>query len=209
MTIKKLIVGSMRSNCYIVSDQSEALIIDPGDDADYIIRTIEEQELTPKAIIATHGHFDHVLAALELKLAYAIPFYMHKADEFLLKRMASSARHFINYDPGPPPEVDIYLKDNSILKINNFKFKIISSPGHTPGSVCLYFKKEKALFVGDLIFADGTFGRTDHIYSNKEELARSVAKIMKFPRNTIVYPGHGEEFTLHRKTSPQEKPRLS
>lgn len=194
----RLPVGQMQSNCYLFWDEKtlETIIIDPGDTADFIIGKIQELELVPLAIIATHGHFDHVMAVLELKLAYNIPFYMHKEDEFLLDRMRDSAKHFVNFDPGPAPEVDIYLKDNSKLKIANCELVIVHTPGHTPGSVCLYSKKENTVFVGDLIFADGSTGRADFAYSDKAQMARSVEKVKKLPSGTIVYPGHGGEFVL-------------
>ncbi len=205
MNIKRLVLGTLQANCYLVwESQNEAIIIDPGDDTDFIIQTILEHELVPRAIIATHGHFDHIMAALEIKLIYNIPFYMHKADEFLLERMDSSARHFINFDPGPPPDVDIYLKSNSTLEISNLELEILHTPGHTPGSVCLY--SEGCVFVGDLMFADGTCGGTDHAYSNKSELAASVDKIKKL-RSSIIYPGHGEEFTLRRRNFRRVTPQ--
>lgn len=199
--IKTLEVGQMRSNCYLFwKDPENAIIIDPGDDADYIIQNIRELELTPSAVIATHGHFDHIMAALELKLAYKIPFYIHEKDEFLLTRMEKSAKLFVGFDPGPAPEADIYLKNDSILEIpasagrGNCQLKIIPAPGHTPGSVCLYDKPN--LFVGDLLFADGATGRADFVYSDKEKLKKSIKKISRLPKETIIYPGHGESFIL-------------
>lgn len=203
MNIKCLSLGTMKSNCYLVWGNGDAVVIDPGDDAEFIISTLNELELTPKAIIATHGHFDHVMAVLELKLAYKISFYMHEKDSFLLKRMRESAKHFMGFDPGPAPKIDVYLKDNSKLKIENCELKIVSTPGHTPGSVSLYSKANNALFVGDLIFADGLTGRVDFSYSNKTRLEKSIEKIMKLPENTIVYPGHGDKFTLRKKMLQQ------
>lgn len=201
MNIKRLALGQMQSNCYLVWDsQKNAIIIDPGDDADFIAQNINEQELTPQAILATHGHFDHVMAAFTLKLIYQIPFYMHKADEFILARMTESAQYFLNFDPGPSPEVDIYLKDKSILKIENYELKILHTPGHTPGSVCFYFEKERSMFTGDLIFAGGGLGRADFKYSDKRELVKSINKIKKMPNNTVIYPGHGAEFQLSSHT---------
>lgn len=196
--IERLKVGQMEANSYLVWEgkKKEAIILDPGDDADFIIQTILTREVTPKAIIATHGHFDHTMAVLELKLAFKVPFYMHKEDEFLLERIESTAKHFINFDPGPPPEVDIYLKDKSKLSIGGIQFEAIHTPGHTPGSICLYLKRENALFVGDLVFADGYVGRTDFSYSDKTDLINSIAKIRSLPKETTLYPGHGEEFQI-------------
>lgn len=188
----------MDENCYIVwdKDTKEAIIIDPGDDSDYIIENINKEDLTPRAIIATHGHFDHTMAVLPLKLSFNIPFYMHKEDGFLLKRIEKTAKHFVDFDPGPPPKVDIFLTDKATISIGKIRFSIIHTPGHTPGSVCLHFKDEKIIFVGDLIFADGYVGRTDFKYGDKIKLSESINKL---PDNITVYPGHGEEFTLHKR----------
>lgn len=196
--VKKLVVGQMQENCYVVWDTStnQSIIIDPGDDADFITQFIQSEELDPQAIVATHGHFDHTMAVLELKLAFNIPFYMNKDDVFLLERIESTSKHFVNFDPGPPPEIDFFLQNNSLLKIGNIEFRIMSIAGHTPGSTAFYLKDSKAVFVGDLIFADGSFGRTDFSYSDKSELLNSVAKINKLPSGTIIYPGHGEEFIV-------------
>lgn len=198
MNIRQLIVGQMQENCYIVwgDDPKEALIIDPGDDSEYIIEQVQKEELAPTAIIATHGHFDHTMAVLPIKLSYDIPFYMHKDDKFLLKRIDKTAEHFVNFNPGPPPKVDIYLDDKSNIIIGKLNFKIIHTPGHTPGSVCLYFPRDKALFVGDLIFENGYVGRTDFKYGDKVKLYDSLNKL---PEGAKVYPGHGGSFTLHKR----------
>jgi glyoxylase-like metal-dependent hydrolase (beta-lactamase superfamily II) len=190
-----LTVGQLQTNCYLVyNDQNqEAIIIDPGDDADYIMRVISDLEVKPVKIIATHGHFDHLLAASELKLAFKIPFLMHKNDEALLKWMRKSCQYFCGFDPGPAPKIDEYLEDK--LKIQNEKFKIIFTPGHTPGGVTLYNKTQNIAFVGDTVFKDG-IGRYDFPYSDKEELFKSIQKILKLPKETIIYPGHGERTTI-------------
>ena len=195
MKISRLPVGQMESNCYIVWDEKThgALIIDPGDEAEFITQKIIENELAPVAIAATHGHFDHVMAALTLQLAFGIPFYINKEDEFLVQRMRYSAKYFLKTDPGPQPETVPLGKE---FKVTNLEFKIIPVSGHTPGSVCFYNKKEKALFSGDLIFADGYIGRTDFSYSDKNDLKNSIVKVMELPKDTVVYPGHGTEFEL-------------
>ncbi len=201
MQVTTLAVGQMSSNCYLLQDNSNnCVIVDPGDDGEFIIQKILDMDLKPQAILATHGHFDHILAALELKLAFGIPFYMNKKDEFLLSRMRASTKHFAGFDPGPPPKIDFDLRPDSELKIpacagrENCKLKIISTPGHTPGSVSVLANDK--LFVGDVIFADGSTGRTSHVYSSVKDLGKSIQKILKLPSDTIVYPGHGESFLL-------------
>lgn len=199
--VKLLKVGQLRTNCYLVTDDisSKALIIDPGDGVDFIQRKISDEEVTPTKIIATHGHFDHILAVNELKLAYNIPFLMHKNDEFLLERMRSSCKFFTGYDPGPPPTVDGFLTRSNPVKLGKYKFKTIQTPGHTPGGISLYSKKEKVVFVGDLMFERGGVGRTDFSYSSKSDLDKSIEKILKLPNDTEVYSGHGESFLSSKR----------
>ena len=199
--VKKLVVGQLQTNCYLVFDEkkSEAIIIDPGDGADYIIRILNDLDVRPTKIVATHGHFDHILAVNELKLAYKIPFLMNKKDEVLLKWMRKSCKFFTGFDPGPPPKVDKYL--NKLLKVGDLKFEIIETPGHSPGSVSLYSNKLGVVFVGDVIFAGGGVGRTDFKYSNRKDLEKSIKKLFKLPKNTIVYSGHGAETTIGEEIS--------
>ena len=171
--IETLVVGQMATNCYIAG----GIIIDPGDDAEYIMSHLKT---APTMIIATHGHFDHIMAAYALQLAFNIPFYIHEDDKFLLASMQSSANHFLGFthvDPPPKPS-----------KIQNISF--IHTPGHTPGSICLYFKKEGVVFTGDTIFAGGAVGSTDHKYSNP--LSQSIKKFLALPPETKIFPGHGD-----------------
>lgn len=175
MNIETLVVGQMATNCYIV----DGIIIDPGDDAEYIMSHCKTK---PTMIVATHGHFDHIMAAYALQLAYNIPFYIHKKDIFLLARMQSSAKHFLGLKDIDPPPYPSEMKD----------IMYIHTPGHTPGSICLYFPKNNILFSGDTIFAGGAVGRTDHEYSDKAALSRSIQTILSLPPETKLFPGHGE-----------------
>lgn len=193
---RTLPVGQLATNCYLVISDKQALIIDPGDDADFIMRIISDEDVTPRKIVATHAHYDHILAVTELKLAYKIPFLMHRKDEFLLKEMKKSAKYFSGISTDPIPKVDKYIKGGDTLTINNQKLNIIDTPGHTPGSVTLYDDSSRSLFVGDLIFALGGVGRTDFRYSKAFDLKESIKKILKLPSETKVYPGHGEETTI-------------
>lgn len=198
MEIITLQVGQMQENCYLVTDMQtkQTVIIDPGDDADYIERIIADNQLIPRQIIATHGHFDHIMAVLELKLAYNIPFKINFQDKFLVKNMSFSARHFIGIEPGPPPPVEGTLSENNIIKIGSIRLTVLETPGHTPGSICLYNKEDKILFTGDTLFAEGGIGRTDFKYSNHSDLLSSLKKIFRLPANTRILPGHGLPSTL-------------
>ena len=198
INVLTLPVGQMRTNCCIVSskESTDCMIIDPGDDADYIERIISDNKFNPVMILATHGHFDHIMAATELKLAYDIPFVIQERDEFLVKNMQPSAKHFLGIDVDPPPEIDEYLKDGDKLTVGNIELEVVETPGHTPGSICLYLPREKLILTGDTLFADGGVGRTDFSYSSSQDLGNSLKKIFKLPAKTTIYPGHGRESTL-------------
>ncbi len=195
LDITTLVVGQMATNCYIVHDRNtkQALIIDPGDDAEYITDTIIKLNLTPIAILATHGHFDHVMAAFALQIAFGIPFMINPADTFLLKRMQETARHFLGVQAiDPPPRVDTALLDSQQLAVGDCLCTLWLGPGHTPGSMVLYHADSNSVFVGDILFADGAVGSTDHTYSSSADLKASIAKIRSLPENTTIYPGHGD-----------------
>lgn len=197
MKILTLPVGQMQSNCYLVIDEKsqEAIIIDPGDDGDFIIRRIQDEGVKPSLIVTTHGHFDHVMAATELKLAFKIPFYIHENDQSILNRHQATARYFLGVNVDPPPQVDHYLKEGDIVHVGKEKLTVMETPGHTPGSICFYSAPN--LFCGDLLFADGGVGRTDLSGGNQQLLYKSIKeKIFTLPDKTIIYPGHGEPTTV-------------
>lgn len=198
MEIRRLVVGQLQTNCYLSIDRNsrQCLIIDPGDDADYIMRVIADEKVEPERAIATHGHFDHIMAGTELQLAYNIPFAIHAKDEFLVKRMQESARYFTGITAGPPPKITSQLKQGQRLRLGKTSFAVIETPGHTPGSLTLYCEKEKVAFVGDLLFADGGVGRTDFSYSSHKKLESSIRKILKFPPETVLLSGHGPETSV-------------
>ena len=196
LTIKRMPVGPMAANCYLVyEEEGKALIIDPGDEAEFISRVILEKGLAPQRIIATHGHFDHLLAANELKLAFDIPFLASKKDSFLISRIPILAKKYLG-EAALPLKIDSNIKEGDKIRVGKYVFEVIETPGHTPGSLCLLEMREKVLFGGDLIFKDGSVGRYDFGYSDKEVLKISVAKILKLPGDTTIYPGHSEEFTV-------------
>ena len=203
MPVETLPVGQLQTNCYLYYDAAtrKALIIDPGDDADFILQKIKDLSLTPLSIVATHGHFDHLLAATELKLAFNLPFLLHPADQPLLKRTRQTALFFTGLYPDPPPPIDRPLKPGQLLRVGESRLKVIATPGHTPGSVSLYSKEDRLAFVGDLLFAHGDVGRTDLWGGNPQKLQTSIKKILSLPENTRLYPGHGPATTV-----AEEKP---
>lgn len=198
MEIEKLVVGQLDTNCYLVwcKKTKEALIIDPGDEGNYVSEKILAKNLKPKAIVATHGHFDHVLAVTELKLAFNIPFYLNQKDQPFLDRIEKTTEHFAHFRSDPPPKVDVFLKDKDTIHFGNQTLQVIETPGHTPGGISLYSKG--VLFSGDTLFARGV-GRTDFSYSSDKDLKASVKKLLKLPPETEVYPGHGPQTTIEEE----------
>lgn len=196
-SVETLVVGNLQTNCLLfIKSNRDCLIIDPGDDAEYILNRINDLELNPKAIIATHGHFDHIISVNELKHSLCIPFLMNKKDEKLLLWFRKSTKHFVNKDPGPRPIVDQYLGKIKNSFLDSFSLEVISTPGHTPGSVSLYSENDSLIFSGDLIFKGGFIGRTDLPYSDKKQILKSIEKVLTLPDHTIVYTGHGEHTTI-------------
>ena len=190
MKYQKLIVGDLQTNCYLVwnEDSRKVVIIDPADESDFISDEIQRLDLIPEAIWLTHGHFDHVLAALDLKLIFNIPIIGSKLDSFLIDRTTKTANYFGSKVNIPEFNIDKETIDSD-------EFEIMRIPGHTPGSIGFYTKKENLLFSGDVIFRDGV-GRTDFSYGNAKELNESIEKIKKLPEDTLICPGHGEEFVI-------------
>jgi len=201
LKIETLTLGQLQTNCYLVyCDQThEGIIIDPADEGQYIIQKIQELKFKPLAIIATHAHFDHILASLELKLAFQIPFLIHPKDKFLLKQTQTSAKHWLGINVDPPAPPDKYLKENQKINFGNQKLYTIETPGHTPGGISLYSQKENTIFTGDTIFAHGSIGRHDFSYSSESNLYQSISKILKYPDQTKIYPGHGPSSTIGKE----------
>lgn len=198
MEILKLEVGELSTNCYIpiCTQTNQCLIIDPGDNANYISEKILYQDLKPKTIIATHGHYDHNLASSELQMAFEIPFRIHQKDESLLKRIKKSAQYWTERQIYQnPPKINSYLKNDEKILFGKEFLKVMHAPGHTPGGIVLYNTNEKILLSGDTIFANG-IGRTDFSYSRPEKMKKTLKKIRNKFKGYTVYPGHGNEFIL-------------
>ncbi|MFA5895019.1 MAG: MBL fold metallo-hydrolase [Candidatus Shapirobacteria bacterium] len=197
---EKLVLGELETNCYIVWDEEtkEGVIIDPADAASEISDEVQRLNLKLLVILATHGHFDHLLAAMDLKLMYNIPIGVSKLDMFLLKRQKETAEHFLRHRVNTLDiaETDVDLTTAKNILIGEEKLRVFKTPGHTPGGVCFYDSGEKLLFSGDTLFADGGVGSTDHNYSSMSDLRKSLRELMELPGDTVVLPGHGEEDTI-------------
>lgn len=195
MNIECLSLGLMEANCYIVDDGTTCVLIDPADSADFILEIITRRNLKLLGMVATHGHFDHVMAVGEIQLSCDIPLFVHKRDDFLLKRINETAKHFLGFDPHALEPTNIEYLEMGNFKIGNFEFEVIETPGHTPGSCSFYFQKEEIIFTGDTLFKDG-IGRYDFSYSSKVDLDKSLQRLFKLPQDTVVYSGHGEVTTI-------------
>jgi glyoxylase-like metal-dependent hydrolase (beta-lactamase superfamily II) len=197
LKIHKIAVGQLDVNCYIVSDGTtpDALVIDPGDEYERIRDAIDTHALLPKCIIFTHAHYDHVCAAKELKDTYNTLIIMHP-DELSVYEGTKKLCISWGYESEDFPPPDRLLQDDDPVLIGTAAFRVIHTPGHTPGGICLYGKD--TLFTGDTLFA-GSMGRTDLHGGNREQLLHSLRKIMSLPGQTRVLSGHGDETTVRRE----------
>lgn len=189
-------VGPLACNCYIVGDPAtkEAIVIDPGGDADDLAGVIQSKGLTVRAIVATHAHFDHLLAAERLRALSGAPFFLHDDDKPLLEWMQESGFLFLGMDVGTPPEVDTSAREGDRLKAGSAELQVVHTPGHSPGSISLV--GQGALFSGDTLFA-GSVGRVDLPGGDGNALVNAVrSKLFDLPEDTPVYPGHGPLTTI-------------
>lgn len=196
MRMSKLVVGPVATNCYIVSDENtkEAFIIDPGAEPDRIIEKVKEIGVSVKAILLTHGHFDHISAVNELKREFSVDVYVGQEDADLMADMELN----VSYMFGMPyaARADKILRDGDMLEIAGFSIKVLFTPGHTKGGVCYYFEKENVAFSGDTLFQQSV-GRTDFPTGSARVLSESIKnKLMVLPEDLQLFPGHGDSTTV-------------
>lgn len=204
MILERLELGPFASNCYILGDEStsEAVIIDPGAEANCILQRINDLGLKVKFIVLTHGHIDHVGAVKEVKEATGAEVAVHSHDAPSLSSERPSS--IFGFSFPPPPLPDRLLKEDDTLILGSHQLKVIHTPGHTPGGICLL--GEGIVFTGDTLFCLG-IGRTDLGGGNYDQLINGIRdKLMVLPDSTIVYPGHGPQSTIGRER--QQNPFL-
>lgn len=200
-------LGQLQSNCYIVRKDQDCIIVDPGDSAEFILEEVQRKQLHPLALLATHGHFDHIMASGEIQLSFNIPLYIHEKDMFLVKRLKSTAQHFLQTREPIIPPINIKHLSSGILEVGPFKLEVLETPGHTPGGCCFYFKDEGVIFTGDTIFKEEV-GNYSHQYSSLVDLKKSLSLLSKLPDVTLVYSGHGDESIMqdvHFSLSPPQR----
>jgi glyoxylase-like metal-dependent hydrolase (beta-lactamase superfamily II) len=197
MKWKKLTVGPVQENTYIIYNRAnEAIIIDPGSEGKRIIQNIESNQLKPLAILLTHAHFDHIGGVDEVRDHYHLPLYIHKKETDWLTNTKKNGSLYFGQNITAKPASNILTDNDKLLKIGSFSFEILLTPGHSPGSVSYYLKGANAVFSGDALFA-GSIGRTDLFGGNQEVLLQSIhQKLMILPEETTVLSGHGPETTI-------------
>jgi len=211
-------VGMLQCNCHIVGDPQthEAIVIDPGDDAARILEVIRRHHLKVTAIVVTHTHIDHVIGLHRVREATGAPVYVH-ADDLDLYRMLDMQASWLGMKTPEQVQIDQLVREGDVIRWGRYEGQILHTPGHTPGSICLYMpsdmpapsSEERAaksakggtgqLFAGDTLFA-GSIGRTDLWGGSYEGIMHSLkGKLLELPDTTIVFPGHGEATTIGKE----------
>src|SRR5450755_3905084 len=185
-------VGPLRCNCSIIGDEAthEAMVIDPGDDIDDVQALLAKHNLHVKQIVITHAHIDHVGGAMKLRSATGAPILLNQNDYALLKMLDEQAAWIGMRSPGKV-EIDQSVGDSDKVHAGPLTAQVLHTPGHTEGSICLYFPLQKKLIAGDTLFA-GSIGRTDLPGGSFDKIIRSLhEKVLALPDDTVVVPGHG------------------
>ena len=211
MIFESFPVGPLACNCTILGDEEsrEAIVIDPGDEVSRIHRRLVDLGLQLKQILVTHGHIDHVGGALKLKRLTGAPIFLNENDLPQLKMMPAQAAWVGVGTPETAPP-DQSLSDGLIVGLKRYPATVITTPGHTQGSVCLHFASDKLLVAGDTLFA-GSIGRTDLPGGDFDQIMDSIhSRLLALPDETEVLPGHGPTTTIgeERGSNPFLQPRL-
>jgi hydroxyacylglutathione hydrolase len=212
-------VGMLQCNCHIVGDPQtrEAIVIDPGDEPARILDVIAQHDLKVTAILVTHTHIDHVIGLRRLREATGAPVYVH-ADDLDLYRMLEVQATWLGWKNPEATQIDQFVREGDGIRWGGYEAQVIHTPGHTPGSICIYMPSDLPaapsgktstrgtgqLFAGDTLFA-GSIGRTDLWGGSFDEIIRSLkGKLLDLPDETVVYPGHGGATTIgkERATNP-------
>jgi len=199
--IDQLPLGALSTNCYIVGDSEtkEAVIIDPAAEADQIIQQVQQRGYTVQLILATHAHFDHVIASYPIKQAFNVPFRLHKDEVEQLKAMPQRAAYWNIPITDPPAEPDSFIEHGEIIEVGRMHFEARFTPGHSPGHLTFVMADHQVAFVGDCVFYEG-IGRTDLPGASTAVLKKSVVEqILTLPDDFTLCPGHGPVTTVGRE----------
>lgn len=198
-------VGPLQCNCSIIGDENtrEAMVIDPGDEIEDILEVVRKRNLQVKQIVITHAHIDHVGGAMKLRGATGAPILLNQNDYALLKLLDVQAAWIGVANPGKV-EIDRSVTTGETVSAGSHTGQILHTPGHTEGSICIFFEPEKKLIAGDTLFA-GSIGRTDLPGGNMHKIIRSLHDtVLTLPDDTVVVPGHGKLTTIgkERESNP-------
>ncbi len=196
MILKLLPLGSFQTNCYLVGSEAtkEGIVIDPGSDPPVILDQVRQLGLKINLIVNTHGHVDHVLAIESIKRTFDAKFAIHEDELPILEQAPAAHATWFGKPSNPIPKPDILLKDGDIIEVGDVKLRVIHTPGHSPGGICLY--TAGVVFSGDTLFNFG-IGRTDFPGGDHRLLLDSIAKkLFSLPDDTLVLPGHGPDTTI-------------
>jgi len=198
-------VGPLQCNCSIIGDETsrEAMVIDPGDDIEDVLAIVRKHNLQVKQIVITHAHIDHVGGAMKLRAATGAPILLNQNDHALLNILDQQAAWVGMASPGTV-EIDQSISSGEKVAAGSHTAEILHTPGHTEGSICLYFPVEKKLIAGDTLFA-GSIGRIDLPGGSMQKILRSLHNtVLALPDDTVVVPGHGELTTIgeERQSNP-------
>lgn len=209
--IRVVKLGELDTNCYIIwsANTHQGYVVDPADDGATISQVVLDEGIMLQAILLTHGHFDHLLALLELQLNFPVPVLLHPDDLFLLNRAQQTAVHFLGRSVDPVPQQTQPLENGTQLPIGSNSIQVLHTPGHTPGSVSLLLKPNNTqltidhntisnsgvLLTGDTLFSYGIEPLT-HQYSNALHLSISLQTLRSLEENTLILPGHGDPESL-------------
>jgi len=198
-------VGPLQCNCSIIGDETtrEAMVIDPGDDIQNVLALLRKHNLQVKQIVITHAHIDHVGGAMKLRAATGAPILLNENDHALLKMLDVQAAWIGVPSPGKV-EIDHSLSSGESVTAGSHTATVLHTPGHTEGSICLYFPAERKLIAGDTLFA-GSIGRTDLPGGSIQKILQSLHHtLLALPDETVVVPGHGPLTTIgeERESNP-------
>ena len=199
LKIGRTVMTQCATNCYFIYREggSDALVVDPGDHGTALNDKLTEMGFQVKAILLTHGHFDHIGGVNALKKVSGATVYALDEEKTVLENPELSM--MLQYGDGSCVYPDVYLKDNEEVTIGDISFTVIHTPGHTVGSSCFYFEEDGVLISGDTLFSESV-GRSDFPTGSTSELLRSIKdRLFTLPPGTIVYPGHGERTTIEHE----------
>lgn len=194
MIVNRLAVGPLEANCFVIGDgeSKKGMIVDPGDEPDRLLDALRSNGLTLEYIVCTHAHFDHVGAVPDLKKETSAKVVIHR-DEQEIYQAARDMASFWGYDIEPLPEPDLLVKEDDEIRLGTLVFKVLHTPGHSPGGMCLH--GGGVVITGDTLFA-GSVGRTDFHGGDMNKLKESFNRLMSLPAETEVLAGHGPNTTI-------------